>query len=69
MNSSFTTASAKSTTAIAERSTVESVQAHVLPSVRPSLPTIAEMAAAICADAQHDSLKYVLRSNTWHDGE
>ncbi|TWU60788.1 hypothetical protein Poly51_10690 [Rubripirellula tenax] len=32
-------------------------------------PMLADIVASIRADARKDSLKYVLRSNTFHDGE
>lgn len=39
------------------------------PSVSPSRPALQDIVAAICADARHDSVKFVLRSNVGHDGE
>jgi hypothetical protein len=35
----------------------------------PTAPTLDEVVNAICLDAQYDSLKFVLRSDTGHDGE
>lgn len=35
----------------------------------PTAPSLERVVNAICLDAQHDSLKYVLRSDTGHDGE
>ena len=35
----------------------------------PPLPTLDSVAEAICLDANYDSLKFVLRSDTGHDGE
>ncbi len=41
---------------------------HVATMPRPS-STLESIVQAICLDAQNDSLKFVLRSNTGHDGE
>ncbi|TWU48453.1 hypothetical protein [Rubripirellula reticaptiva] len=35
----------------------------------PTKPALADVVAAIIGDAGSNSLKYVLRSNTHHDGE
>lgn len=35
----------------------------------PVAPALDEVMNAICLDAQYDSLKFVLRSDTGHDGE
>ncbi|MGB7323977.1 MAG: hypothetical protein WBD31_03840 [Rubripirellula sp.] len=35
----------------------------------PTKPELADVVAAIIGDAGKNSLKYVLRSNTHHDGE
>ncbi|MEM1068818.1 MAG: hypothetical protein AAGI63_07985 [Planctomycetota bacterium] len=43
-----------------------SVEDRVQPEERPTLDSVVR---AICADAKHDSLKFVLRSDTGHDGE
>lgn len=32
-------------------------------------PTLESIAQEICLDARHDSMKYLLRSDTSHDGE
>ena len=41
---------------------------HVATMPQPST-TLESIVRAICLDAQDDSLKFVLRSNTGHDGE
>ncbi len=38
----------------------------VAPQTKPELDSVVE---AICLDAKYDSLKFVLRSDTGHDGE
>ncbi|QDT06449.1 hypothetical protein K227x_48590 [Rubripirellula lacrimiformis] len=35
----------------------------------PAVPMLENIVDAIRLDAMHDSLRYVLRSNTGHDGE
>lgn len=42
------------------------------PKTQPAIPDLRDLPmtiSAICEDAKIDSLKYVLRSNTGHDGE
>ncbi len=39
------------------------------PAETSTAPTLASIVQAICLDASYDSMKYVLRSDTSHDGE
>lgn len=36
---------------------------------QPEPPRLESIMEAVCADAQFDSLKFILRSDTGHDGE
>ncbi|MGI9472544.1 MAG: hypothetical protein ACR2NZ_13465 [Rubripirellula sp.] len=46
--------------------TTESTQTEAAEVKTPTLETIVQ---AICLDARQDALKYILRSDTGHDGE
>jgi hypothetical protein len=37
--------------------------------VAPATPSLDSIVQAICLDANYDSLKFILRSDTGHDGE
>ncbi len=43
--------------------------ATVVPATEQSTPTLREVMCLIRQDASKDALKYLMRSNTGHDGE